>query len=271
MPTAPFAEVVVAPMCFYCKEIDVAMIVHGDFFAEGRVEALLQVDENKLRISPMSLAGPRHEKDIKSLEREITYGTDGWTWTDNPAQSKKLVDELNLGGAKGAATPGSKAERYRSLAGRLLHHSSDDPRVQFDTGLVRRGMNTPRVLDESRLHRVASYIAGAPGVAWLFRWQGGGETLKLYGMADADHAGDVESRRSVSCSQEFLGGHLLDQDVGRQTCVAVSALRGSSTRSFDDGFGFPHVEGPTAYSDSVGKLKHLQVKRLWLEQARTDR
>ena len=44
---APFAEVVVAPMCVYSKGIDVAMIVHGDdFFAEGRGEALLQVDEH---------------------------------------------------------------------------------------------------------------------------------------------------------------------------------------------------------------------------------
>ena len=46
MLAAPFAEVVVAPMCFYKNRIDVAIIVHGeDFFAEGRAEALLQVDE----------------------------------------------------------------------------------------------------------------------------------------------------------------------------------------------------------------------------------
>ena len=78
------------------------------------------------------------------------------------------MDDLNPVGTKGAATPGSKAtatndphsednltsqkaERYRSLAGRLLHHSLDDPRVQFGTGLVMRGMSAPRVLDEARL------------------------------------------------------------------------------------------------------------------------
>ena len=48
MPAAPFAEVVVAPMCFYIKGIDVAMIVHGgDFFAEGRAEAVFQVENTK--------------------------------------------------------------------------------------------------------------------------------------------------------------------------------------------------------------------------------
>ena len=36
MLAAPFTELLVAPMCFYNKQIDVAMIVHGDdFFAEG--------------------------------------------------------------------------------------------------------------------------------------------------------------------------------------------------------------------------------------------
>ena len=56
MPTAPFAEVVVAPMCFYSKGIDVAMIVHGDdFFAEGRAEALLQVDEYLKKTSVESI------------------------------------------------------------------------------------------------------------------------------------------------------------------------------------------------------------------------
>ena len=44
-----------------------------------------------------------------------------------------------------------------------------------------------------------------------------------WGLADADHASDDESRRSVSCSHEFLGCHLLDQEVGRQTCVALSS------------------------------------------------
>ena len=224
MPAAQFAEVVVAPMCFYSKAIDVAMIVHGDdFFAEGRAEAFLQVDEylrNKFRINLVRLAGPRHEKISNHLRsRRRTSG--------DPAQSKLLVDELSLCGAKGAATPGSKAtaanltsqkaDRYRSFAGTLLVHSLDDPRLQFETGLVMRGMSTPRVLDDARLHGVVRHISGAPGVDCLFRWQGGGETLKLHVFPSADHAADDETRRSVSCSTEFLGGHLLDL-----ACVVIS-------------------------------------------------
>ena len=163
------------------------------------------------------MACPGHEKEIKFLKRVITCNADGWTWTGDPTHSKKLVSELNMG-TNGAATPGSKAtaltnphrednltpqqaEKYRSLAGRLLYHSIDDPRVQFETGLVMRDMSTPRVMDEARLHRVVRYTAETPGVDWLFRWQGASERLKLYGLADADHASDGESRRSVSCAR----------------------------------------------------------------------
>ena len=100
------------------------MNVHGDdFFAEGRVEALLQVDEylkNKFRINLVSLAGPGHEKEIKFLKRVITYNTDGSTWTGAPTHSKKLVNELYLGGAKGAVTLGSKATRVKD------QHSEDN-------------------------------------------------------------------------------------------------------------------------------------------------
>ena len=63
----------------------------------------------------MRVAGARHGKDIKFLLRVITNGTDGWTWTGDPAHSKKLVDKLNFGGAKGAATSATAANDLHSV------------------------------------------------------------------------------------------------------------------------------------------------------------
>ena len=176
------------------------------------------------------------------------------------------------------STP-EKTEKFGSLAGRLPYHSLDDPRVQFETSLVMRGMSTPRVLDEARLHRAVRYIAVTLGVDWLFHWQGGAD-----GLADADHVADDESRRSVSCSQKFLGCDLLDQEAGKQTCVISSresefhaltfcAARLIFTKNLVDGFGFSPVEGPIACSNfsatraianrkGAGKLQDLQVRSL---------
>ena len=149
------------------------MVVHADdLFAEGRAEALLHVDEhlrNMLRINFVSFA--------------ITCGTDGWTWTGDPAHSKEPGRELKVGGPKGAATPANdphseddltsqKAERDRSLAGRLLYHSIDDSRVQFDTGLVMRGMSTPKVLGRGEDTPSGALHRGGPWCGLAVSWAG---------------------------------------------------------------------------------------------------
>ena len=115
--------------------------------------------------------------------------------------------------------------------------------------------------------------------------------MRVYGLADADHASDEETRRSVSCSQEFFGGHLIDCEAIRQACIALSsgeselyALTLCSARvlflhSLLQGFGFSHLATPEAYSDSsaargiagrsgVGRIKHMATRHLWLQEAR---
>ena len=233
---------------------------------------------NKFLINLVSLAGLRHEKEIKFLKRVIACGTDGWTWTDDPAHSKKLVDELNLGGAKGAATSGSeatpanaprsednltsqKAERYRSLAGRLLYHSLYDPRVQCDdTGLV-----------------VREYTQGARGAVALSGALDRGSTgcglaVSLAGRRRNIEASRLGGRRSRSLRRERAQRELVTGifgwplvDPGRWAtnlrvamssgesefhALALCAARLTFTRSLVDGFGFLHVEGQPARTPS---------------------
>ena len=137
--------------------------------------------------------------------------------------------------------------------------------------------------------RVIRYMVGVPVVGWLFRWQS--SDVRVYGLADADHASDEETRRSVSCSQEFFGGHLIDCEAIRQACIALSsgesefyALILCSARvmvlhSLLQGFGFTSLATPEAYSDSsaargiagrsgVGRIKHMVTRHLWLQEAR---
>ena len=96
----------------------------------------------------------------------------------------------------------------------------------------------------------------------------------------------------MSCSQEFLGCHLLDQEVGRQTCVAMSsgesafhalnlcAARLIFTKNLVDGVvshwwkdryptRTPRLQEALRIA-AVEKLKHLQVKSHWLQQASVD-
>ena len=47
--------------------------------------------------------------------------------------------------------------------------------------------------------------------------------IPKYGLGDADHASDEETRKSVTCIQAFLGNHLIDQEVFRQQVTALSS------------------------------------------------
>ena len=117
------------------------------------------------------------------------------------AHSKKLVDELNLGVAKATAAQRGHlnipaGRNNRSLVGRLLYHSLDDPRMQCDTGLVGR---------ES------------------------GEALKPCGLADADHAADDESKRSVSCHKSFWVATRWSRKLCDKLALLLAPEKASST------------------------------------------
>ena len=149
------------------------MLAHGDdLFAEGRATALSQVGDyltDKFRINLVALAGPGQKaQELKILKRTVSCSDLGWTWRGDERHVKDLVRELGLEKARPAGTPGSKATagnlataedeidahraaRFKRLAGKLLYHSLDDPRAQFETGMVMRGMSCPRELDEARL------------------------------------------------------------------------------------------------------------------------
>ena len=112
-----------------------------------------------------------------------------------------------------------------SLPVRLLCHSLDEPHVQFDPGHLMRGMSTSRVLDEAKLCPVVPHIAGT-------RFGLGGslerrrrDVKSLWRGGRRSRIRRPVSRRNVSRPQEFLGCHLLVQEVERQTCIAISSVK----------------------------------------------
>ena len=87
--------------------------------------------------------------------------------------------------------------------------------------MVMTGMQRPQILHEARLHRVGRYLCSSPAVKWMYKYQS--PPIPKYGLGDADHASDEETRKSVTCIQAFLGNHLIDQEVFRQQVTALSS------------------------------------------------
>ena len=224
---------------------------------------------------------------------------DGWIGTGDPTHSEKLVDELNFGVSKGAAAPrteatgyerphsghtltSQRAEKYRSLAGREQHHSLHVPLVKFDTGLVMRAW-THSGCSKRWLHRVSAASRGT-----------------RYGLA-VSMAG---SRRNVEasrpCGRRPRSRRREQAEIELLTRVSVWPLVGPGSWATDLRVAISSGESEfhaltfcaarlifrlvspawkdrqparisqqqwcIANREGIGKLKHLQVRILWLQQ-----
>ena len=83
------------------------------------------------------------------------------------------------------------------------------------------GMSEPKVIHQLQAVRVARYVVQHPGETWLFNYQA--ETKTLYVFSDTDWAADELTRKSVSCTVEWYGSHMLDCSVAKQSLVALSS------------------------------------------------
>merc|ERR1712194_82469 len=303
-----------AAMVFHDEDRDVSLLVHGDDFfcvAERRdIEEFGALLENRFRINLIGLIGPGcKDKELKILKRTVSFQEHvGYTWVNDAKHVEELLENMSLTGCKPTLTPGTKdtvknlpdaedeldekdAKFFQSCAGKLMYHSLDDPRVQFETGMVMSGMEKPRVMDKARLWRVVRYLAGVPRVEWRFPFQKG--DVSMYVLCDADHASDEETRRSTSSTQSFVGRHLISTDSVKQQVIALSsgeaefyairlgAAEGLFLWQVIEAIGFGgsfKKKKPTIYSDSsaargaclrsgAGRLKHIQTRFLWTQEA----
>ena len=144
-------------------------------------------------------------------------------------------------------------------------HQRLEVAVQFDTGLVMQSMNS-KTTPSSALYCWNTWC----GLVVSFRRKSSGETLTTYGLADGDHASDDESKAQCKSGDNFRGSN---SGEGR---FHAFTLRGTSSRElFVHGLRTDSLLGPSAARGlanrkGAGALKHLQVRSLWLQQARVD-
>ena len=96
--------------------------------------------------------------------------------------------------------------------------SIDRPSLQFAMSVVTSGMSEPKVVHQLQVVRVARYVLRHPGETWLFIYQA--DPKNVY--TDTDWAADELTRKSVSCTVERCGSHMLGCSVAKQSLVALS-------------------------------------------------
>ena len=209
---------------------------------------------------------------------------------------------MNLDGCKGVDTPSSKecgkgdrqaserlkpeeAKEFRSLAGTALYLSRDRPSIQFAMSEISSGMSAPTRLHWLKLKRLVRYLAKYPTEVWKFEIQDQPSDYCVY--TDSDWASDRETRKSMSSFAEKFGEHLIETSCARQTVVALSSGEAefyAMTRGAAAGLMSQQILQPIGFNkldlslltDSTaakgianrsgsGKLKHLDIKDLWLQ------
>ena len=149
-------------------------------------------------------------------------------------------------------------------------------------------MKDPREFHWEELKRVGRYLKGAPAGRLLFEAQTLPGELTVY--CDADHAGDVETRKSRSGMAIMWGGHLLKHGSAVQSTIALSSgeseyyamLRAAShslgVRSMLEDWSYgmelkivikcgSSAARGIAARQGLGKLRHVDVRYVLLAAA----
>ena len=252
------------------------------------------------RIGPPENGGQATEG--SHLHRIIRWTGKGFSWQADPKYSEILVAELGLKGSKGVDTPSSKdtgkgdrtagdelpaeeAAEFRRLAGTALHLSLDRPSIQFAMSEISSGMAKPTRLHMMRLRRLGRYLVKFPTEVWNFDYQEAPSEVIVY--TDSDWGADKETRKSMSALAERFGCHLIDSSCARQSVVALSSgeaefysltrggAAGIMSQQIWDGLGYGRLNlvletdssaaKGIASRSGVGKVKHLDLKELWLQ------
>ena len=178
-----------------------------------------------------------------------------------------------------------EATRYRAGAARFNYLAADRRDLGYATKELARGMAKPSEADLFKLKRAVWYLRDHRRGVQLFKWQK--RPTQLVCETDSDWAGCTKTRRSTSGGILFHGSHPIGHWSRTQPVVALSsgeaemysALKGGCEllgadnllREWGRSLELVLRRDSSACKgvlsrEGCGKIKHLEVKQLWLQQ-----
>ena len=157
----------------------------------------------------------------------------------------------------------------------------------YELKLCGRRLHAPRAVDMSRLKRILRYVKGTLDYVITLSIKDTNDLKRLVGTSDPDWAGDPESRKSSSVGTVSWGGCLISHFSRTQEVGAVSSptaefyascsLAGDMLHisSILEDLGYPVenvIETDSSSGKSIalrrglGRVRHLDVRALWLQQ-----
>ena len=248
---------------------------------------------------------PGDLKEIRILNRQLRWTTDGIEYEADDKHVQTIIKGVGLeedSNGTDVALPCEyeaeegdlelsvqQAKVYRSLAATVNFLASDRPDIQFAAGVLGRTMARPSTRSWANLKKVGRYLQAHPRVVYKYFPCELDEARVLMSFGDSDWAGCKTTRKSVSGGAISLAGGLIKSWSNRQATRALSSGEAEFYASSKAGIetlgieslmmdmGWPIVSkkiltdsdacrGMTARR-GLGKVKHLDLRRLWLQEA----
>ena len=289
---------------YYNAARDLRIVVHvDDFLISGSQENVQWVwrELRKKYELKGEIMGQGCENEGVHLGRRIRWTQTGIEWEADSKHVQTLLSEWHLEDCNPVITPFAAeqeesdnakvpmstidATAYRRAVARINDLSQDRFDLATVANKLSRSMSNPHKGDEERVKRVIRYLKGSPSCVYVFNWQSQPSSLKV--MTDSDRANCVTTRRSVSGGLVLHGQHLLAHWSKMQLSIALSsgeAELNSQVKGISEGICLRNISrdwgmslGLSSFCDSsaargilnrtgVGKIKHLDVKQLWVQQ-----
>ena len=242
-------------------------------------------------------ADPRHAEIVPG-ELGLTRGP------RRPVSTPGSKADIEANGADPAPIEdASEVTAYRGISARGLYLSADRPELRFATKEAARRMSAPTRGDLSGLKRIGRFLLAKPRLVQTLAFQGefvaprvypgGGEVRAapawIYALVDSNWADCRLTRKSTSGGALLHGDHVLATWSVTQSVQALSTgeaelyavLKGTvealGLSAVAEELGMV-LRAPRVGSDStaakgtcsrhgLGKLKHLDLKFLWVQEA----
>ena len=226
---------------------------------------------------------PRHQKlledyfgmdDTTKVRDKKGYDKDGLSEQDDE------IDDLTA----------TECKAFRMLAARLNYMTQDYVWLQFSAKEICRSMANPKANDFMKIKRAVRFLKGIGGVKFKYKWQSEEEAPDITVHVDSDWAACRSTRRSTSGGVLKVGNHVLKTWSSTQPTIATSsgeaeliamqdgAARGMGLHMVIIEMGLmPNLSLLRVLTDSsvaksfvatrgLGKMRHLEVKLLWLQE-----
>jgi hypothetical protein len=237
--------------------------------------------------------GIRIMADTKHAEAIKKYcGLDGDSkGLGNPGkkpEGKELVEEEDEDDA--LEEDKKKITEYRGMAATANYLGADRVDLQFSAKELCRSMSAPRASSFVKLKHLGRYLVQVPAAELFYVNQPPGKCMEVF--VDSDWAGCPSTRKSTSGGFLVLGKHLVKTWSSTQATRALSsgeaefyaiiegASRALGVQALMDDMGFECkivMKSDSSAGRSIslrkgtGKVRHLQVKFLWIQDALFDK